>query len=284
MRVIISSQPRNLTLALAGSVSATVEAEYGDVTVKGSVLTLAHHGANAGNPCPCSYPNTVGDGLFIDVIGVSHADLDTLGGVLAIQNWKPEAKSFWDLAEFVDLNGAHKLRFSGASEGDLAKLHAWWAWNEANKLFAPRDGSVADVTEYFERAGDIITRIIEGDAELLAAGEQFKQKGEALNAASFKRKIGDVVFRVSDNFTNHLYETPDGELVKAVVAYNQKFRSVTVSFADTDSKTDACKFVQANWGKLAGGHKGIAGSPRGRKMTQEHAEKAAKSLAFLMSR
>lgn len=284
MRVIISAVPAALTAALANLVSATVEAEYGSVTVQGSALTFAHHGANAGNPCPCSYSNTVAEGLGIEVIGVSHADLDTLGGVLAIQGCKPEAKSFWDLAEFVDLNGAHKLRFSGASEEDLAKLHAWWAWNESNKLFAPRDGKVADATDYFAKAGEVITRIIAGDAELLAAGEQFKQKGEALNAASFKRKVGDVIFRVSDNFTNHLYETPSGELVKAVVAYNKKFRSVTVSFADTDSKTDACKFVQANWGKLAGGHKGIAGSPRGRKMTQEHAEKAAKSLAFLMSR
>jgi len=38
---------------------ATVEAEYGDITVKGTKITLAHHGVNDQNPCPCMGDNIV---------------------------------------------------------------------------------------------------------------------------------------------------------------------------------------------------------------------------------
>ena len=43
--ILLSNDPTKLAEALAAHRrTATVEAEYGDVTVQGSVATLAHHG------------------------------------------------------------------------------------------------------------------------------------------------------------------------------------------------------------------------------------------------
>ena len=48
MRFVLSSDPRKLAAAIANQPSATVEAEYGDALVEGSVLTMAHHGPRTG--------------------------------------------------------------------------------------------------------------------------------------------------------------------------------------------------------------------------------------------
>jgi len=284
MKIFLSSSPAALAAALAAFAStATVEAEYGSVTVPGSSLTFAHHGVNAGNPCPCSFRNTVAVGLAIEAIGVSHVDLDTLGGVLAIMGKKPDADSFWLLAEHVDLNGAHRLAQANPSAEDLARLHAWWAWSESNRLYAPRDGGVIEANDWIDAACDAIVAILAGDEAMIAKGEAHRLAGEELNNSSFVSCENGVILRDSRAFTNHLYVTPTGTVGKAVVAFSSKLQSVTVSFeAGADSSISAREFVQGLWGPLAGGHHGIAGSPRDQKMTFADAEEAAIKLAALL--
>ena len=285
--IVISSNPKSLASAIAGKSSATVEAEYGSVCVEGSVLTLAHHGPRAGNPAPClaSY-----EGLAlvvtkgIEVVGVSHVDLDTLGGIMAIEGIKPDAPSFWALAAFVDVNGPHKLGESGASDEDIESLYAFWAWSQNHRVFPPRDGSVLDVTSQVQEACQAIQGILAGDETLLAAGQAFKAQEDALNEASFRKVMGTIALRNANGFCNHLYVTPEGEATQVVVAYNKKLRSITVSFASPRPQDNACSFVQGLWGPLAGGHAGIAGSPRGRKMTMRDARVAAEQLARAMQR
>lgn len=265
IRFVLSSNPTNLTEALVGKASATVEAEYGDITVAGSVLTMAHHGANAGNRAPCAYPNGCAKG--VEIVGLSHFDLDTLGGCAAILGRKPETEIFWQLAEFVDLNGPHKLGESGAFDEDIRRLHAFWAWSEQNRVFANRDGSVLDVTDKVIEGIEVLKMIMNGDEQMLAAGDDFKAKGDKLNAESFVEFIGeDVIVRVSPNFVNHLYVAPDGEVAKVVVGFNTLHGSITVSFADAPKGVNARDIVQKLWGAEAGGHAGIAGSPRGLRM------------------
>lgn len=263
---VISSNPANL---LAAAPQATVEAEYGDVCVSGTVLTMAHHGPRSGNPCPCSGQYQIPEG--ISLVGLSHVDLDTLGGCAAILNRRPEAPAFWEAAEFVDLNGPHALGRLAPSETVLRQLHAFWAWSEANRCFAPRDGSVADVTAAVMAGIEIIERICALDESLLAAGDAHREAGERLNAESFIEEREGIILRRSSNFVNHLYTTPAGVVCKAVVAFSEKFGSVTVSFADDASRgrINAREIVQSLWGELAGGHDGIAGSPRGQAMTEE---------------
>jgi hypothetical protein len=281
MRFLISNNAAALQTALAAfGRTATVEAEYGDVCVPGSALTLAHHGSRAANPAPCAAPNGCGDG--IEAVGLSHLDLDALGGCIALLGRKPEVGSFWELAEFVDVRGPHRLAEAGASEENLARLHAFWAWSAEHLVFPPRNGGVLDITKEVEAAEAALNRILGGDADLLAAGAAFKAAGEALNAASLVEVVGDVLLRQHEGFVNHLYAAPDGAAAKAVVGFNPATGSVTVSFADTPPAGGAVKIVQELWGPLAGGHAGIAGSPRGEVLTLDDARKAVEAVLAVL--
>lgn len=275
-RILLSSSPVSLRAALtAFARTATVEAEYGAELVTGSVATLAHHGERQGQLCPCLEENR---NVALDAIGISHVDLDTLGGIMALLGRKPDgyADSFWSVAAFVDCKGPHRLEECKPSRFDKDAINAFWAYSETSKVFAPRDGSVLDVTEKVTEMLNVIDQILDGDEELLAAGRVFAAKGEALARESLVETVEadfPILLRSSSQFVNHLYDSRGG----AVIAYNEKFASVTISFADGEG--DACAFVQGLWGPLAGGHKGIAGSPRGQKMTLEDARTALDRLA-----
>jgi hypothetical protein len=217
-------------------------------------------------------------------VGLSHFDLDTLGGCLAVLGQKPENSQFWEAAEYVDLNGPHALKArEDVDKNVMEALHAFWAWSVQNRLFPPRDGSAVDCTEHVHRAAETITRILAGDEKLLEAGREFAAKEAELNSASFVEAASGVVVRVAAGFTNHLYNTPDG-LMRSVVAYNTKSGAITVSFADDDArgKLNACEIVQKLWGKEAGGHAGIAGSPRGTRMNLDDLYKVVEAVRASM--
>ena len=118
------------------------------------------------------------------------------------------------------------------------------------------------MTEYVEAAWVALDAIRQSDEYLLAAGDEFRAAEDALNAASFKGLEGYVIRRESAEFTNHLYVTPAGRISAAVVAVNEAQGSVTVSLADPVSGVSCRDVVQGLWGPTAGGHAGIAGSPR----------------------
>ncbi|MBI5619880.1 hypothetical protein HY950_02875 [Candidatus Gottesmanbacteria bacterium] len=261
IRFLVCSNPANLVAALEGKRTATVEAEYGDVVVEGSVLTLAHHGSRSANPAPCLADNGVG-GEGIEAVGLSHIDLDALGGCAAILGRKPEADGFWALAAFVDVNGPHKIGRSGASAEDIRRLEAYWAWSESRKVFPPRDGSSLDVTDKVMEGIEAVERIVADDEALLTAGDDFVKKGDELNKLSFIEAKGGVIVRVCGGFSNHLYVTPNGEVGCAVVALRTDFHACTVSLADPISGVSCRDIVQSLWGSEAGGHPGIAGGPR----------------------
>ena len=323
-KFLASSDPAALA---ATNPHITIEAEYGDAVVKGSALTMAHHGPRAGGKCPAAYsPAEVsrsfigavydehGDEYQVDntphdgpVVGLSHFDLDTLGGCLAVlgaapgpnPGFKPGSASFWRLAEHVDVNGPHRVSESpDATPENLAVLHAFWAWSAKNR--GPRVGpEVVDMTGHVLAAGEVLrdlfpatspTDFPEDDpqavaaeeqwarrAALLAAGREFMAAEAQLRASSFVRQRGSVVLRRAPAFVNHLYPASPGA---AVIAFNETTGAVTVSFADgAASPVSAVEVVQSLWGPLAGGHRGIAGSPRGQAMTFADAEKAFELVA-----
>lgn len=161
MKIIISNNPTSLEAELAKYAStATVEAEFGQTAVVGNVLTLAHHEERAGRPCPCGLPNF--PDLGIEAVGISHVDLDTLGGVMAVMGQKPDrhdwVREFWAAAALVDVNGVHKLRpeWYGPTAPDMVRdsLNAWWAFSEseAGRVYPPQDGSAVevDLSEHFK--------------------------------------------------------------------------------------------------------------------------------------
>ena len=292
----------------------TVEAEYGLDVVEGTILTLAHHGPRSGNPCPCEGDNIPLEGEDPLLIGVSHFDLDTLGGVLRILEGKdPEDSVFWEAAALVDTLGVHKLGeikrtlraealdgfdFGGVwydheaygfdVDWDCAaqSLNEFWAWSEAHRLFPPRDGSVLDCTEFFTEALRVLQLILEGndlDAEysvLSFRAKEWVEAKEKLDVISERAAWGGdvVLLREADCFVNHLYVNV-GRVFQALVGFNPKVGSVTLSLADPLEGVNCCAIAQQLWGKEAGGHAGIAGSPRGEVLTLADAQWAGDALA-----
>ena len=283
-KVIICSNAANLTAALAAYTStATVEAEYGDTTVQGTMVTMAHHGKNAGNKCPCAYEN-FSYAQPLEAVGVSHIDLDTLGGIMALMGIKPEAPGFWALAEYVDLNGPHKVSQSGASASDMSKLYAWMAYSKKNTLRAEKDGSITDVTEPVTKMVGVLTLIINDDPGLMAEGTAFLGEEKDLNIRSFIEVVGGVILRVSRDreFVNALYNPPSASAPALAVVALKIGGGVTLSFADSIDGVSANDLVKEVWGPNAGGHAGIAGNPRGQTATMAEAlclrDLAVKSL------
>jgi hypothetical protein len=271
-RFLLASNPETLTAALAAHTrTVSIEAEYGDRLVEGSLASLAHHGPRAGQPAPCSYANGFVTG--VEAVGLSHVDLDSLGGCLAVLGIRPDAPDFWRVAEFVDLNGIHRVAQANPTPETMAQLNAWYAWSEENRCYPARDGSATDVTPWVTSAAEALTAILEGvsspmGAALLERGNAFTTRERELNEASFvELTAAGVLVRVSPSFVNHLYVTPQGGLARMVVAFGTRTGSVTVSFADPPTGRTARDLVQELWGSEAGGHAGIAGSPRDRRMT-----------------
>jgi len=273
--VFMSASYQVLNAALTASVmlgygTITVEAEYGDHLVEGTQETLAHHGPRSGNPAPCLKENMEWRGLTMSrekwlgeiVFGVSHLDLDTLGGILAEMGMKPEINSFWELAAFVDINGYHKLSQSGASKEDIAMLNAYLAWAENNREYAPRDGSLVSVGEWVVRAEEALSAIIDGSEKMLQDGVDFVLGRDKLSKESFVEMIGDVIVRKHNRFTNDLYVSPDGVIGKAVAALKTDTSEVTISLANETKGVSCIAIMQEYFGKDAGGHEGIAGGPR----------------------
>jgi len=254
------------------SPSATVEAEYGDQLVSGSYATLAHHGKQVGQKCPCLYDNFPPlKGLMV---GISHLDIDTLGGVLALVGVKPHAPKFWVLAAFVDEQGAHRIRANGADERTIAQIWAMWAWLESHPITITEE--VTSVTSSVINATKTLCQILAGDEDLLSAGNAFQAEEAKNNLAAFVRSSSTggktVILRESEGFVNHLYVTPAGTQGDWVVAYNPADTSVTISMRETIPGFSCIELVQTLWGPLAGGHVGIAGSPRNRKMCLKDAD------------
>lgn len=287
IKILISNNGSSLEEELKKfSCFATVEAEYGDICIEGSLpeLTLAHHGARSKNPPPC-IGGVLGDIADIEAIGISHVDLDTLGGIMRLlahgsNGWsqvlvKAQRRGFFKVAGSVDVRGPHYLdkilleEFRDDEEHASwirAEMYAFWAYSEQNRITAPRDGSVADVTSDVRSALDILARIISNDIDLLAEGQEWFSKQQDLENESFRFIVGSVIVREADKFVNHLY-VHEGEIYPAVVAFNSDRKTITVSLAETHDKINCSKVVQELWGLEAGGHECIAGSPRGREMT-----------------
>lgn len=277
-KIFLSSSAENLKTALTTQGFkrvATVEAEYGDVLVEGfsdvedDDHTLAHHGPRTGNLCPCLEPNREADLPPFEAFGLSHFDLDAMGGVLALMSQRPESsddeRAFWRAAAFIDINGPHKAEvyFDRTSHRVRNALHAWWAWSEKHRCYAPRDGSVAEISGFFDEAKAALTAILAGDEALHREGILRSANEKALNVSSFVRSEDGVVFRTSTSFVNHLYACPGNtQPERAVVSYNPETRAVTLSLADPVEGVSCRDLALALWGEKAGGHAGIAGGPR----------------------
>lgn len=309
-KIFICNNAANLKLALSfHEKTATVEAEFGATVVEGTVATLAHHGDRSEQPCPC-----LGDNInvgIIDVIGISHFDLDTLGGVmrlLGVKDFDGREDLFWKIAGLVDIMGVHKMeeirwklwreeigpvgsidehnqadcRFQSRWDDAMETLNAFWAWSESNRLFPPRDGDVEEVSAFFSRAIAVLKDCDENtNSAYIEAGRKWAESKQKLEEDSFVAMVGDVILRKSSVFANHLY-THGKSVAKAIVTHNPEKMSVTISLANPIPGVNCCSLAQSLWGLGAGGHEGIAGSPYDQQLEFSQAELAASTLAKIL--
>lgn len=292
MKVILAP---SADIAASVPASITVEAEYGATVVEGSRYTAAHHQpagspfagrhvVEGGRPSPCNDTN-IPQALVGDTLLASHVDLDSLGGLLRATKGQDHPifaeVSFWNLAEFVDVTGPHKLHGSGANDVDIRRLYAWWAWAKTGLPRFPH-GEATDITDIVENVCAVLTAILEGDSIFLSFGDTFRSALDDLNGRTFVRIEGEVIVRKAveaGDFCNHLYHTPTGESARAVASLNTATGSVTISLQDPDSETVSCReLLQKLWGMDAGGHKGIGGSPRGEVYGTAHLEQIVAEL------
>jgi hypothetical protein len=264
------------TWELAEPVEAdvTVEAEYGSHVKEGLKQTLAHHsGKYKGLPAVSTVrPPALGSGTIL----VSHLDLDTIIACLDLLGMGDKVSdSFREIAGHVDVKGPHRLNELDISKEDEEKIHAWWAREEALER-KPQD-KVSDVTQDIKKAGEILGKIMAHEEEHIEKGRSLKKKNSELEEESFKGVEGDVLIRISGRFVNHLYKH-DNKVYKGIAALNTKFKSVTVSLEAPVPGLSCRDLVQKLWGKEAGGHDGIAGSPRGKAMTEKDLQEAAEAF------
>lgn len=249
---------------------ATVEAEYGDECLEGTMATLAHHGPRANNPAPCNTSDVPKLPPFATVV-VSHIDLDTLGGIYALQGRKPEDDRFWEAAEMIDVKGVHHIHELDKDIQD--KLNAYYAYNYNHA--GERYSETADVTKQVEDAYGVINDILDIDAPehdmLIADGKEWAQAREA--AVEAQLIYEDKNMRVFDSngvFCAASYYSPKQDaLIPATVTYNEKTKTITLGFEDGGKQYNAMEIVRSVWGPEAGGREGIAGSPRGIEMTKD---------------
>lgn len=303
-KILISATADGLRKALDFDCYATVEAEYGDELVEGSSpeLTLAHHGPRSTNRPPCVGGNiTLDEDEDIEAIGISHLDLDTLGGIMRLLGLKhrplegsqfKEAllrnESFWDVVGAVDVRGPHRIREITQDDWMIDRLHAFWAWSESHRVYPPRDGSAADITHEVMLAVDVIDTVlhplVREQNKLLVEGRNWASAQESLDLESVREARDSVLVRESEKFVNHLY-CHGPQVYEAVVAYDPARGTVTLSLANPDPGGVSCAEVaQELWGPEAGGHAGIAGSPRSGGLKFKDATRAAALLAKKLNR
>jgi hypothetical protein len=252
----------------------TVEAEYGSKVKEGKKKTLAHHsGKYKGKPAVSTIkPKPLGSGTIL----ISHLDLDTIIACIDLMGLGDKVSDkFREVSGFVDVNGPHRLGELDLSKEEDEKIHAWWAKSKTMER-QPRD-KVTDVTAVIKKYAGTISKIMDHDDDHINDGKKFKEDGEKLEKESFVKTEGDVIVRKSDQFVNHLY-THNKKTYKGVAALNTKFGSVTISLESPSSGVSCSEIVQDLWGPEAGGHAGIAGSPRGKKMTEKDLKDAAEAL------
>ena len=277
IKILLSNNPDNLKAALSAySKTATVEAEYGSTVVEGSLVTLAHHGERSDNPPPCRGDNL---GIDVDVIGVSHIDLDTLGGIARILNVLKleDDGEFWEAAAAVDTLGVHKIKdiLLGNEDAEAveAQLNAYWAWSEEHTVHPDREGAVTDVTADVMNGLKFVTSLgkLSTDAPIIKNGQVWAKSKADLAEASFVDEKWGVVVRSAPEFTNHLYTDESA----CVVAYRGDFKSITISLANPVDGFDCCELMQELFGPDAGGQATIAGTPRDKEYVLMDAVKVA---------
>lgn len=248
---------------------ATVECEYGNVVIEGAV-TLAHH-AEGWNAAPAIASDNVLEESGVEVVDgdyilVSHIDLDTIFGIMNIANDMPFSEEVKKGVNYVDCNGQHNLFKSEVSDEARKVILAYIGYASRNRC--PQQ---EDITEYVQ---ELIQKFYTQDnyeVGLALVEGRAKAAAEYLNAA-----VGCVALldqpAESNMFGLNSEYIIDGIEYDCIIVFNRKFGSITLSSkAGVKGEKNMATIMKAVFGEEAGGHKGIAGTPRGQRYSLEDA-------------
>ena len=283
-----------------GQPDFTVEAVYGNEVVDGARATYDHHAEGyRDNPAPCNADIEERDG---GTILISHVDVDCMGGIMALIGEKPENPSLWATAERIDLTGPSNLIDEPEMNQDEMRAF-YYVLNPIQKEMrelaaAEKDKGYVDVTKSIEKLNVDFKKIADRNnperEPLLQAGrDREKQRVEKVES---KCVYDDGATRgfISEPgvFCNGAYTAPERDLPPAiscvswsdngssVVAFNSKINNLSKSpLRNPECKLNACNIVKSIYGvdfgedAQAGGHAGIAGSPRGVYVPQDYYDK-----------
>lgn len=250
---------------------ATVEAEYGGIVKEGSLVTFAHHSGEWQKcPPPCLQPNRKASAQPIKLAMISHIDLDTVIGLMALEGCKPKntyfSRAFYKAAGYIDLNGYHNLcKVSKRSQELLNAANAY-----LKEVADTRFKEITDVTDIYHKVRDFLINLLsdhEFRNQAIDKGEQWAQAMSAQTDVCLVKETANIrVFETKGVFCNAAYyNRTQNKLYDACIALNTSQNSITVSFANVAelAPISAREIVQSIWGEKAGGHNGIAGTPRG---------------------
>lgn len=328
-QIVMSTSAEALTALLP---TFTVEAEYGSSVVHGSRGTLAHHEAaiSAGldSGCPCLL--SPGDELWgaadlagiprnrpdqscvlpdsTAVIGVSHWDWDTAGGVFGLLGVKPCHglwPKVWQSVAFTDERGPHRAEEFIEYTEVRPVVDAMRAYASANRITTPRETTAVDITERAVGYSNFLTELdqeleraasfgfalktqgayLDSGLPLLEAGLRYHIAQQDLEADSYVASFGGgrILLRASDRFVNHLYRH-ENRVAPIVIGFNTVQGSITLSFENLDAQSglSASELMRLYFGDRAGGHRGIAGSPRNGSYSLPDAKNLARFVEGLL--
>ena len=257
-----------------GPVAATVEAEYGEKVVEGVIITMAHHGERADNPAPCNWPDVpvLSEGTIL----VSHLDLDTVGGIMALKGTKPERDEFWQAAEYIDVSGPHHIH--ELPENIQDELNAVYAYADTLDRLPRETMEVSEIVdEYMEKVGIVLDERHPEHDQMIADGKEWAAVQQKETERCLVQENEFVrVFDSDGPFTAASYYSPEHDQVTSATVTLNRFGAITIAFENAEELgLNAAEIAQELWGPEAGGRAGIAGSPRGEELSRDELMKAA---------
>lgn len=237
--ILCASYEDAVNYAKEHNVKATVEAEYGAECMTGSVITMAHHGTRSSNPAPCNWSDVpvLTDGEIL----VSHLDLDSMGGIMALMGTKPDNPEFWKAAEFIDLNGPKPKNMNQLSQDIQDKLNAFYNYTDKAVPDLRRSSGAVDITNLVLDTADAISDIVNEDRprhnEMIEAGIKWKQDiYDKVEKCIYLDSPNVRVFSTKNLFCNVNYESSVFNRVSpAIVSYNSTRKDITLSFYDENA-------------------------------------------------
>lgn len=269
-----------------------VETEYGDNYFgkkDGAVLELLHHGELSNNK-PASTilipdNNSPSNYKFNNFI-ISHVDLDTVFGIMwaggYLKNTRT-ARNISELVAYLDTNGFYKFKneLLDYSNPDHIKLLAitslinFWKINP-NSLSK-------DIHKLILRIRDYIILGVSPDIQkFLVSG--IDEKEFLKDITEMELSIPKVLVTYISNISVTDRYLNNGLEYDIILQYNTGSNSITLACQNEElsklyfGENGVIEPLQLFFGKNAGGHKSIGGSPRGEKLQIEYLEAFLKFL------